>query len=181
MQKTLFLKKTIAILAIILGAVRLLSCIYAFPSIYNLAIMSLGDKEIQNYLKICIVFLPLELLATVAIFTLGILLLCVDKGVSVSMPRIKSRRIALSILITSISYLIMEAIIFASTPTLIQEPITIFFSIGFVCIFVIICSLGLRPVLNFETKELLNTNKKQTTINTEIAEELKELSEKKEN
>lgn len=195
MQKTLFLKKTIGILAIILGALRFLSCIYSYSGIYALERTSTYYNDVNTFVNICKFVLPLETTVTVLILILGILLLCAEKGVPPIKPRPISRRIALSILFTSISYLLMEALIIASTPVTMQEPVTIFFSFGFVCTFIIICSLGLRPVLNDTDtpQKLSNINETSTGLDNEIAElkkkieklkleqELHELNEKQEN
>jgi len=156
MSKTLQWKKTIGILAIILGGLRFITGLDSLPEIlkleeiidnyeYGYTTDSL-IKDISRYLSLIRNIFPIELIALGSIFILGIILLCSDRKIPDDMPRPKSRKIAMSILISSIIYLIAEMILFLSIPSSLSEEISeveIIPSLGFVITTITFCALGL--------------------------------------
>lgn len=156
MNKSLHWKKTIGILAIILGALRFISCLSVPSQITELETViddynSVADSNlligIRSYLSTLKDLFPFELIAVALILILGITLLCVDRGIPENMPRKKSRNICTAILVTSIAYLIMEIILLSSTPSElgseVYSPAFIIGSLGFVVTLIIFCILGL--------------------------------------
>lgn len=171
MNKTLQWKKTIGILAIILGGLRFITGIISFSEIleleeiidnyeYGYTTDSL-IRDITNYISLIENIFPVELLALGSIFILGIVLLCSDRRVPDDMPRQKSRKIAMSIFIISTVYLIAEMILFLLIPSSLEEeilPITIILSLGFVITTITFCALGLfnkKGATNDETSRYI--------------------------
>ncbi len=153
MTKTLRWKKTIGVIAIVLGVLR-------FCSGYN-ALMRLSDIEniisspyldqaiahdLQSYVDIAKIILPLNCFILCTIFILGIGLLCADKGLTDEMPRPKSYWLTVGILVTAIIHLILEVASFAVMPASLSDQISItttILSLGFVLLLIIWCSVGL--------------------------------------
>ena len=171
MSKTLQWKKTIGILAIILGGLRFITGIISFSEILGLDLdeeaINIGyasgylTYDIVNYIFLIKNILPVELLALGSIFILGIILLCSDRKIPDDMPRPKSRKIAMSIFIISIIYLIAEMILFLSIPSSLSEEISsveIIPSLGFVITTITFCALGLfnkKGATNDETSRYI--------------------------
>jgi choline-glycine betaine transporter len=185
MNKTLKLKKGIGIIAIILGALRFFSGInsisnynYIESEIANYSDNPQYDQNLINDLRQLVslarVFVPLEIITSMAIFILGIVLLSVDNGKLLKEPREKSRRITVILLISSIIYALVEFTFMVSCPSSITKEInsaTIIGSLGFVVTLIILCGIGLKgvkennPYISELEKELVKiTNTKQKEI-----------------
>ena len=186
-------KKTIGILSIVLGALRFLSIISTYQDVNALAIsldsLTIEDaliNDIHSYTSTMKFLLPVEFIATGAILVLGIVLLCIDKGISQEMPRHKSCIIVLSILGTSLFYLILEIIALSSIPSGLNElisPLSIIFSLGFICVLIIFCRVGLKNKSNPKQTKLQPsaiTNETELTLqDIEIANLKKEIEKRK--
>ena len=133
-----------------------------------------------------------------AVFTLGIILLCADRGLTTAMSRPKSRKLALTIYIITAVYIFLEIFVFIILKHQFNYSFSIFALIaafGLDIALFIFCTLGLTPKLTPNTQPANHTDKhsKPTGLDNEIAElkkkieklkleqELKELSETKEN
>ena len=135
-----------------------------------------------------------------AVFILGIILLCADRGLTTAMSRPKSRKLALTIYIITSVYIFLEIFVFI----ILKHQFNYFFSFfaliaafGLDIALFIFCTLGLSPksTLNPKNQPINKTDNQpqKTELDNEIAElkkkieklkleqELKELSEKKEN
>ena len=156
MQKTLHWKKTIGTLAIVLGLLRLESCIDALSNFSELQTEIQTNsaqytynfvQHVQEYLSVCLNLVPAEMLLLGIIFTLGVVLLCVERNTTVNLPRPKSRKICLAILIITVIYLLMEGFLYLALPSELAENISpwqIIASLSFICVLIIYCSIGLR-------------------------------------
>lgn len=201
MQKLLHWKKTIGILSIILGALRFLSGAHTYSQLNALETLdSILTLDTQKYL-ICIKFiLPIEIIAMGAVFTLGIILLCADRGLTTAMSRPKSRKLALTIYIITAVYIFLEIFVFVILKHQFNYSFSFFALIaafGLDIALFIFCTLGLTPKTAQNSKPLpinkTDNQPQKTELDNEIAElkkkieklkleqELHELNEKQEN
>lgn len=209
MRNTLYWKKTIGILSIILGGLRFTNGINTYVNIstiekqLNNSLYSDVYPGITQYVSLCRDLLPFELIAVASILVLGIVLLCTEKGIPTNMPREKSRKICYGILGVSLFHLYMEWYIYKHTPDIIIDNIsliTVFASLCWVIVLITFCILGLKnigyspkyfvsntPMIYIEeiatlipSKEATNQDKiEQDPIDQEIADLKKQIEKRK--
>lgn len=208
MNKTLRWKKTIGILAIILGGLRFIAGISSYSQIQTLKqeidsstsfLSSSFIEDARSYISHCESMLPVELIVLGVILILGIVLLCTEKGLTHKEPRPVSRKIAVSILIGSLIHLGLEIITYISIPSSIKEYLssaTIIGSLGFVLVLIGFCIAGIASYkwndelqnstiisLNQTTPQNINTENKLkpelTSLDVEIAELKKQIEKRK--
>lgn len=207
MHATLRWKKTIGIIAIILGGLRFITGISSYSDYMeleatirttnpNIIIESNFVKDVQEFIAFWKNMFPLELITLGIIFILGITLLCVDRELTNEMSHPKSRKVCLAILITAIIHLILEVITWTSTPVSLRaeiSPVTIISSLGFVCVLIVFCTNGLWGKKNFDlqktdatntgneikTTDILTTEPQLTPLDIEIAELKKQIEKRR--
>lgn len=188
MNKTLRWKKTIGVLAIILGGLRFLTGIDTLSKLDAMEKLisgstSLASEELRNYISSATGLLISEMFLLMLMLILGITLLSVDKGLTDEMPREKSKRICGAIFVVSIIYLFMEIIACGTMPSEIRNeisPFTFIGSFGFLGVLIVFCVLGLgrdKKEVNAQTNTTATKPAPLSPLDTEI-EQLKKNIEK---